>query len=488
MWSGRVSSRGRLALLFALGSAALLTVSAALVYWALDGELQRAINEGLQARADDLGADVARGQTVVPPQEPFAEILDPGGHRLSSSRPQSRATLSPAEVRRALHREVFLDRRAGSVPELGRKARLLARPVGRPANAVVVVGSSLDTILRGRHRLALSLIVASPLLLAALATGGWLLAGAALRPVLEMTREADRISLQEPGRRLPRAPGSDEIAQLGLTLNAMLDRIEASFHRERAFVDDASHELRTPLSVLRGELELAVSEAAPLPAVEWALSSALEEVDRLSRLANDLLVLARASAGELPLRPETLDLSALARRVAARVTKEDGGPAVGVEGDKRMLRLDPERTEQVLVNLISNARRHARRRVQIGVEARADSVQLVVADDGAGFPADLLPRAFDRFVRGDLARGRAQGGAGLGLAIAAALVQAQGGTITAGNGDPLGGAVVRVRFPKDARPAPAAAAPGATVLTAARPRYWRRSLHRGLRRERERGG
>jgi signal transduction histidine kinase len=309
----------------------------------------------------------------------------------------------------------------------------------RGAGDVVVVATSLHSLERGQRRLALELAVAAPFLIGALAAGGWLLAGAALRPVERLTSEADRISLTEPSRRLPSIAGDDEIARLGRTLNAMLDRIQASFEHEQSFVDDASHELRTPVSILRAELELALVEARDGASVEASLRSALEEAERLGRLADDLLVLARESAGRLPLRVEAVDVGALVRRVASRLPAT---PVVGVAGTLPALDADPVRLEQLAQNLLVNAQRHARSRVDVTLSADA----MTVADDGPGFAVDVLPRAFDRFTRGGSDRGRSGGGAGLGLAIVAAIARAHGWSVAASNGGDLGGAAVRVEF------------------------------------------
>src|SRR5581483_5957231 len=236
-----------------------------------------------------------------------------GGHRLvgpGAGRPVGRRG-GPGRAPRPVHRPPH-----PHTPALGRRARLLAHPVpvaGR-GPLVVVVGASTEAVFRGRERLALILAILSPLLGAILSAGGWLLAGAALRPVRRMSQEADAISLAQAGRRLPYPEGEDEIAQLGRTLNAMLDRIEAAFARERMFLDDASHELRTPISVLRAELEVALLESGDRAALERSLRSALEEAERLAHLAEDLLVLARASAGRLPLRRRPVDVRALAEQ------------------------------------------------------------------------------------------------------------------------------------------------------------------------------
>ncbi len=365
------------------------------------------------------------------------------------------AALSPAEVAEASRHDLFIDRRIPHTPALGHQARLLAHPV--PAGGrtlVVVVGASLDAVVRGRERLALILALFSPLLGGLLSAGGWLLAGAALRPVRRMSQEADAISLAQAGRRLPQPEGEDEIAQLGRTLNAMLDRIEAAFARERMFLDDASHELRTPIAVLRAELEVALLESGDREALERSLRSALEEAERLARLAEDLLVLARATAGRLPLRRRPVDVRALVEQAVHRNVNgsagRSSGPVVRVDGPEARAVVDPARLDQVIANLVGNARRFARREVRVRVASDGDDVLIVVADDGPGFPDTLLPVVFDRFTRAEAARSHEAGaGAGLGLAIVAAIVRAHGGTISAANGPPLGGAAVVVRLPLD---------------------------------------
>lgn len=438
-----LSLRSRLALLFAVGSAAMLLLSSLFLWHNLNGELNSAIDTGLEARADDIVVALRARAQGVPEHEVFAQVVTPAGNLVDST-VGNRLLLDGTELRRARERRFTIDR---AVPGLGDHARLLAEPerIGT-RTMVIVVGTSLETVRRAQDRLALILLVASPSLIALLATGGWLLAHAALRPVGLMAAEADTISLAEPGRRLRQPPGDDEIARLGLTLNTMLERIEASFAREQAFVDDASHELRTPISILRGELELALADPGSREDTERTLRSALEEAERLGRLADDLLVLARSTSGHLPLRRERVDVRAVAQLVAHRLEGATQ-PIVDVEGDHAAVDADPLRLEQVATNLIANARRFAVSRVLVTIASKGSTVEIVVSDDGPGFPAPLLPVVFDRFTRSDTARGRGAGGTGLGLAIVATLVRAHGGTVEVENGAPLGGAVVRVRLP-----------------------------------------
>ena len=205
--------------------------------------------------------------------------------------------------------------------------------------------------------------------------------------------------------------------------------------------------MRTPISILRGELELALAQPGSREDTERTLRSALEEAERLGGLAEDLLVLARSTTGDLPLRRDHVDVHAVVERVADRLATA-GPPAVEIEGDDVAVDADLLRLEQVATNLITNARRFAVDRVLVTIGLSRGAVEIVVSDDGPGFAAPLLPVVFDRFTRSDAARGRGAGGTGLGLAIVAALVRAHGGTVEAANGAPLGGAVVRVRLPQ----------------------------------------
>jgi signal transduction histidine kinase len=226
----------------------------------------------------------------------------------------------------------------------------------------------------------------------------------------------------------------------------MLDRIEASLARERAFVDDASHELRTPLSILRGELELACDRPGSRAELIRTLESALQEADQLGRLTEDLLTLARADSGRLAALVQDVDLLSAVRQAVSRYRGPEG-PAVEVAGGAVMVTADPVLLEPLLRNVITNACRHADARVRLTLAPDGPWARLTVSDDGAGFPAAFLPVAFDRFTRVDADRGRDHGGSGLGLAIVAAVVRAQGGRVELGNGEPLGGGRLRVWLP-----------------------------------------
>jgi signal transduction histidine kinase len=216
----------------------------------------------------------------------------------------------------------------------------------------------------------------------------------------------------------------------------MLGRLEVAFDRERAFVSDASHELRTPLSILRMELELALRGRHTQAEQEAALRSAAEETERLSRLAEDLLVIARSDQGRLPVRPEPLDAEDVMRRVVARFqtrARAEGRPLQPEPAPGVVVEADPARLEQALANLVDNALSYGDGAVALSARREDGTVELHVCDEGAGFPPAFLPHAFERFSRADQSRGG--GSAGLGLAIASAVAQAHGGSAHAANRD-----------------------------------------------------
>jgi len=441
-----LSLHARLTIVLAVGSVAVLAVATSALYYDVRHEANNAITAELRLRAADLAATLGNGtaqrvEGVVP------QVIDAQDHVVSPV--GSAPLLDPTQLARARRHEIILD---SDVPGIG-ESRLLARAAtaSRARGWVVLAAASTAPVSRAARRLALLLLIGGPILVAAITAAGWWLTGAALRPVRRMAREAATISMAEPGRRLPQPPGTDEIAELGRTLNQMLGRIEGTVAHERAFVDDASHELRTPIAVLRGELELASLDAADPEVVERGLRSALEETDRLARLTDGLLVLARADAGQITATVSDTDVLDVADAIVRRLPCPDT-VVIDVRGEHAVVRAGRSWVEEIVTNLVSNAIRYARCNIVIEVNAFDGLVNLRVADDGDGFPPSLVDRAFDRFTRADAVRGRDDGGAGLGLAIVASIVRALGGDVRAHNGGPLGGAVVDVSLPASHEP------------------------------------
>jgi two-component system, OmpR family, sensor kinase len=437
----RLPIRWRLTLVFALAMAAVLVAVGAFLYVRLGNTLEEQLDESLQARVDDLGA--VEGGGLAGGDESFAQVLGPeGAVRAASPGFTARAVLTPAELVRARDGRVVVERELAGEPY-----RVLAEP--RADGGIAVAGGSLEERDEALAGLLAQLLVAGPLALLLAAAAGYLLAGAALRPVEAMRRRADEISAATAGTRLPLPEAQDEVRRLGETLNAMLERLDEGLQRERRFVADASHELRTPLAVLSTELELALRRPRSPEELESALRSAAEEVDRLVRLSEDLLVLAATQDGRLPVRRAVVPagelLDAVAGRFAARAAADgralevDAPPGESLLGDR--LRL-----EQALGNLVDNALRHGGGTVRLDAVAANSAVVLGVSDDGAGFPPDFLPRAFERFSRADEAR--AGYGAGLGLPIVQTIARAHGGEARAAN-DAGGGARVTISLPAD---------------------------------------
>jgi signal transduction histidine kinase len=399
----RLPIRVRLSLAFAAAMALLLAALGTFLYLQLRSSLDEQLAATLYAQADATAAG-----SLVEKEESVAQVLGRDGRVIRGFD----APLAPPATR-----ERFEDRHVSGLDD--NPYRLLVVPA--EGGETIVVGASLEDRDDALAGLLAAFLVGGPFALALSTLLGYLLAGALLRPVENMRRRAAEISTETAGQKLPLPYARDEIFRLGTTLNEMLARLEAGIARERRFVADASHELRTPLALLRTELELARRRPRSAEELRAALDSAAEEVDRLTRLAEDLLVLARVDEGQLPLRPEKIDVKDLLETVAGRFKQDIG---IGAP-DAESLFGDRLRLEQALGNLVDNALRYGAGAVRLEAEHRDGLMLLRVSDEGRGFPPEFLPTAFERFTRGDEARER--GGTGLGLAIVAAVAKAHGG-------------------------------------------------------------
>jgi two-component system OmpR family sensor kinase len=452
----RVPIRLRVTLAFMAAMAILLVAVGFFLYFRLEARLDESIDNGLRSRAGEVSA-LARtseralggshGASLIEPDESFAQVLTRGG-RIVDSTPQlgDRPVLSRSQLAQAAASPTFFER--AGLPGIDATARLLAAPIETTSGELIVaVGSSLGDRNDALDGLAALFLIGGPVALLLASLAGYLAAGAALRPVEAMRRRAAAISASGPEERLPIPPARDQLQRLGVTLNEMLARIDATLERERRFLDDASHELRTPLTLHKTELELALRHGESEAELRAAIVSGLAEVDRLVQLAEDLLVVARSEEGKLALELESLSvpdlLTSVAERFRTRASEAgrtlvvDGAAGLAVEGDR--LRL-----EQALTSLVDNAIRHGGGEVRIWAAPGGGRVKLHVSDRGGGFPPEFVTQAFERFSRADPARGR--GGAGLGLAIVETIAQAHGGRAGAAN-EPNGGADVWIEIP-----------------------------------------
>jgi two-component system, OmpR family, sensor kinase len=435
--------RVRLTLAFAVGVGVILAGVGTFVHARMGADLLAATDASLGAQADALEAAVrAPGSTLGlgfgargTETESFAQLADESGAILESAPAVAQVSLLPPSFLRSVTGRTYVDRRIVGVDNV---ARLLADPLTDSGRRfVLIVGTSLQDRRDALLQLAALLGIGGPVALALTSLAAWFLAGALLRPVEQMRREADAISLSEPARRLPVTGRRDEMARLGRTLNSMLERLGESFERERRFLDDASHELRTPLSVLKGELELALRHDREPEELRATLALAAEETDRLVRLAEDLLVLSRTNRGRLEVHRRDTGIRTLVDEASERHRSraEAAGVGIEVEAIDGQVAVDPMRVRQALDNLLDNALRHAPGGsvVRIGVARRGGEVRLVVEDSGPGFPPELLARAFEPFSTGPDPDRNGNGGAGLGLAIVQAIAEGHGGRAVAEN-------------------------------------------------------
>jgi len=472
--------RGRLVIIGTAGVAVALAVGGVALVVALRVAVLRAVEDSATttarsmaelAVANQLPDPISTGGTAV------VQVLGPDGAIRAASIGADRLipVLHPDELDAARRGSII--RVAGS--RVGQDGPVLVAAARAGQDTVIAAVPAWDAE-RSVTLLRTALLVAYPPLLAVLAALAWRVVGAALRPVEALRRGAEEIAgtADPPGRegagaggvpsragagevpgregpgvggvsgregagarggrawRLPVPDARDEVQRLAVTLNDMLDRIEAGRRRQRAFVADAAHELRSPLTSLRTQIEIAQHLGEPAEAADL-----LPDVQRLSRLVDDLLVLARADEGDPGLRrTERVELAALARELAGRYERV----AVVPSGPHETLG-DPVALDRVLGNLVDNAVRHTRTGVTVRVARDGPDVLVTVTDDGPGIPAADRERVFDRFTRLDDARDRDGGGTGLGLAIVHDLVRLHGGTVRLADADP--GLRAEVRLP-----------------------------------------
>ena len=301
------------------------------------------------------------------------------------------------------------------------------------------VGQSLSPLQKARWQLVILLAIAGPVALLLGSYGGLLLANQALNPVDRLTRAAEEIEAGDLSKRVQVPPKMDELGHLAATFNRMIARLQAAFERQRQFTADASHELRTPLAVMRGDIEIALRRERKPEDYRNVLTSNLEEILRLSRLVEDLLMLARADVGQAVLQREPMDLDELCAQVIEYLTP------LAEENEQRLcyhapatsplnVNADAQRIKQLLLNLLDNALKYtpAGGNITLTLTSEAPDAILTVADTGRGIPADDLPHIFDRFFRHSRSTSdKTVQGFGLGLSIVRWIVHSHGGKISA---------------------------------------------------------
>ncbi len=466
------SFRLQLALRFTAAMAVALAVVMTLGWLALRETLDRQLDASIQnvasiqagAVTDDPSGEMQFHEWNLTPEEAssvrelnrWAQIWSEEGESLLRTRYLTRdLPLDSAALRRAAAGELAwteqsfrgIEIRSVYYP-LGRLGESHARHVLQVAAPLAARNETLATA-----RLGLGLIG----ILVTLGTfgGSWWLAGRAVRPIRDITRQAEDIGAGTLGRRITAHAETREYRQLVEVLNTMLDRLDAAFEAQRRFTADASHELRSPLTALRGEVELALRKERSPDEYRRVLESALEEAERLSALAEDLLTLARSDAGGIePRRRETSLREPVEAAVErARPRAETKQIDLALDGDEGISGYwDPDLLERMAFNLIENAVKYTTPggRVRVRLRAVDGHAVLEAEDTGPGIREGDLERIFDRFYRADASRADTDG-TGLGLSIVRAVAVAHAGSVTAENREE-GGARFRVRLPRTAEP------------------------------------
>jgi heavy metal sensor kinase len=437
----RLSIRWRLTLWNVLGLAGLLAGFAALVYGLLARAHYQRIDRALRTEFHELEEGPgpgAEGRTWL--RHWIAEVREHEGffcvvHDTSGEVYERTEELPAGSVpppRAAPDAAPRLQ--DAEVPGIGRQ-RLLSggmRLGGRPFTVVLL--APLAEVDRELGLLRTTLLLAVPAALAVAGGWGYVMARKALAPMERLRRSTEEITASRLDRRLPGADAPDELGRLTQTINAMIARLERSFAEMRRFTADASHELRTPLAAIRTEAEVALNRPLDSGEFQQLLGSILEECERLTRLTEQLLALAREDAGAAPQGQEPVDVPALVRGVVEnmRPLAEARGVALQVQADgPAEVRGDGLRLRQVFYNVLDNALKYTPMGGTVTVRSgrRGRDAVVRVTDTGVGIPPEHLPRVFDRFYRVDRARSREQGGTGLGLSIARSIVAAHGGRI-----------------------------------------------------------
>lgn len=449
---GTVRARATLAACGVVGIT--LAVAAVGLVVVLRRSLVADIDATAGARAADIAAQAAQGPlpptlAVRPGERALVQVVDGAGGVLASSRNlEGQAPIT--DLRPTGTAAVFRTMRGLPVGDEREYFRVVALAASSPSGPVVVyVASSLEVVGETVAAVRGILLGGLPVLLAVVGATAWFFVGRALRPVEAIRAEVADISAHALSRRVPEPTVADEIGRLARTMNAMLDRLQSATERERRFVGDASHELQSPIAATRTELEVALAHPE---GVDWPAAAAglLEENERMGRLVQDLLFLARADEAGVPGTPGArqemarLDLDDVVLAEVERARGAGRAPVDASAVSAAEVRGRPEELARVVRNLVENAQRHAATMVTVALHDLGTEVELVVADDGPGIPEADRRRVFDRFTRLDDARSRDSGGSGLGLAIAREVVTAHGGRIQVDGDGPGARFVVRL--------------------------------------------
>jgi heavy metal sensor kinase len=473
---GRPSTlRGRLTLWYTGILTAMLALLGGTSVFLLDHGLRSNIDDSLDSLARTIAESVRRPASfgsdiddslhaLLGPElaERFFQLLDPLGRLDPRVAPPGRSRLPlSAKAHHNAERGQPTFETTTIHPGSNKSFRVLTFPVIRNGATVniVQVGMSLENVEAARSRFLLVLLILTPVALAASALGGWFLARRALTPVDAMVEAARRIEAEDLSKRLPALPSDDELGRLATVLNDMLARLEQSFGAARRFSADAAHELRTPLTIVKGEIEVALRSSQDPAEIRQALTSCLEEVDRLNALMEDLLLMARMEAKALSTPASLVNLADVVQEAAPALTE------LAIRAGNRCTVVAPaplwvlgyeSLLFRLVFNLAENAIKYTPRggTIDVTLEQQSSAAVLQVKDNGPGIAAEAQQHIFDRFYRGDPSREGS--GTGLGLALVRSIAELHDGQIsvssTLGQGSCFRVVLPRVALPLSAPP------------------------------------
>lgn len=388
------------------------------------------VEELSEAHSVSKAGEVVLSEITFPNRH--VQLTDNAGNPIAAS-----ANLGGATI--AIPAAVFLEARTRGFSHINSNGlRVTVVPLTSDQDlGFAVVAEPLSVVEAGLRELRRDLFAGVLLVLLLASAGGYFLARKSLGPIASMNNQTQRISAENLSARLDVTNSRDEIGQLAKTINDLLTRLESSFKEQQRFIADASHELRTPLAVLRGETEVALGKTRTVAEYQQSLSLIQDEAERLSRIVEDLFILARQPINtRTALNNERISLTDTVRDCAraAQVLAMQKGVRLKLADDLHSMTLtgDEELIKRMILNLLDNAVKYtpAGGEISLGLARHNGNAAIVVADTGIGIPAVAQSRVFDRFFRVDKARAREMGGAGLGLSIAQWIVEIHGGEIS----------------------------------------------------------
>lgn len=430
------------AIFFYLSGSLLTTIDRALAFQLEKIEVGMAVGAGVDISDHPLMQNSEAQEDLLPLAPHVYQIINEQGKITDGEMLSSKGDL-PVDANELMKLEVgktiFKSVRLSSGESL-RVATRRVKDYDGEGTYFIRLGQSLAAVESARRRVLIVLGIAIPLALLLGSFGGLLLANQALSPVDRITCAAEQIAKGDLTERVPMPANAstklDEIGRLAATFNHMISRLQAAFERQKQFTSDASHELRTPLAVMRGDMEIALRRERSPEEYQRVLGSNLEEIVRLTRLIEDLLMLARADSGRVELRCEPVDLNKLCQQMADYITplaqQRDQTLSYDSPNAEITVNADLQRIKQMLLNLLDNAIKYTPPggSVTLGLKTENNQAVVTVADTGRGIPAEDLPHIFERFFRRSAKTSdRTAAGFGLGLSIVKWIVDSHDGQI-----------------------------------------------------------